>query len=257
MTLSSGLGYWHWCVDCQHAAGTSRQRFLRINFFALLFALAANFLGITSKLLGLLPDLQGLYLLPADFTQFFPVKGWKRCSAEGAFDFIYPVEWLQDQAVALARQARGAQDQMMTAQRKRRRAPQVETVAAFGPPRGDASENVSVVKSKLPGTLALRSLGDPAEAAQRLLATALAPDGAGTAATLIEAIGEMRGSADYQLIYQFEYTVEFDDGRELHNVCAIGAKDDTLYTLTVLAPESAWESRSEKLTQVAQSFRLL
>jgi len=27
--------------------GTTRERFLRINFFALLFALAANFLGMT------------------------------------------------------------------------------------------------------------------------------------------------------------------------------------------------------------------
>jgi hypothetical protein len=70
--------------------GTSRQRFLRINLTALLFALATNFLGLTSALLSLLPDLQGLYVIPADLTLFFPVKGWKRYTGEGAFELIYP-----------------------------------------------------------------------------------------------------------------------------------------------------------------------
>ena len=73
-------------------------------------------------------------------------------------------------------------------------------MAAFGPPRGDASENVSVVKSKLPGRLSLRSLGEPKEAAQRLLDTAIAPEGSGKVASLIDAIGETRGSESYQLV---------------------------------------------------------
>ena len=58
--------------------GTTRERFLRINFFALLFALFANFLGMTSFLLGLLPELQGLYIIPAELTQagatYFPLS---------------------------------------------------------------------------------------------------------------------------------------------------------------------------------------
>ena len=33
------------------------------------------------------------------------------------------------------------------------------TFRSAGPPRGDASENVSVVRSKLPGTLLLKNLG--------------------------------------------------------------------------------------------------
>jgi hypothetical protein len=157
--------------------GTSRARFLRINFAALLFALAANFLGVTSFLLGLLPDLQGLYVVPAELTQFYPVKGWKRFRGEGTFEFIYPARWLQDQAVALANQARGVEDQLQTAQSRRKRlAPSVRTVAAFGPPRGDASENVSVVRSQLGGALALKNLGTPEDAAQRLLDTAIAPE---------------------------------------------------------------------------------
>ncbi|KAJ1491393.1 hypothetical protein T484DRAFT_1774584, partial [Baffinella frigidus] len=45
------------------------SRFTTINLAALAFALAANFLGTTSFLLSLLPGLDGLYLLPAEFTQ--------------------------------------------------------------------------------------------------------------------------------------------------------------------------------------------
>ena len=83
--------------------GTSRARFLRINLFALAFAFASNFLGMTSFLLGLLPDLQGLYLIPDQLTQFYPVQGWKRFRGEGTFEFIYPARWLTDQVSALSR----------------------------------------------------------------------------------------------------------------------------------------------------------
>ena len=58
-------------------------------------------------------------------------------------------------AVALQQQARGVEDQMMTSQQrqtKKRRAPLVQTIAAFGPARGfgtqdpGALENVSLVR---------------------------------------------------------------------------------------------------------------
>jgi PsbP len=42
----------------------------------------------------------------------------------------------------------------------------------------------------------------------------------------------------------------------LHNICVIAARGDELYTLTVLAPEKEWTSKSEKLQKVADSFRL-
>ena len=74
---------------------------------------------------------------------------------------------------------------MMTVPRNRNRvSSRVQTVAAFGPPRGDASENVSVVRSKLGGPLALESLGAPEVAAQRLLDSAIAPEDSGKVSTL-------------------------------------------------------------------------
>jgi len=129
----------------------------------------------------------------------------------------------------------------------------VSTSVAFGPPRGDSSENVSVVRSRIPGTFTLRgTLGEPELAAQRLLDTAIAPPGSGKQSRLIEAFGEVRGSSE---VYQFEYVVTLKDGRRLHNACAIFDKDSVLYTLTVLCPEDDWDAKSDKLLQVAGSFR--
>ena len=68
-------------------------------------ALGANFLGITSLLLGLLPNRAGLYLIPADLTQFYPVGGWKRYIGDGEYELIYPAAWLQDPAVVFSNQA--------------------------------------------------------------------------------------------------------------------------------------------------------
>jgi hypothetical protein len=71
-----------------------------------MIALGANFLGLTSFLLGLLPNRAGLYLIPADLTQFYPVGGWKRYIGDGDYELIYPASWLQDQAVVFSNQAR-------------------------------------------------------------------------------------------------------------------------------------------------------
>jgi hypothetical protein len=129
----------------------------------------------------------------------------------------------------------------------------VSTSVAFGPPRGDSSENVSVVRSRIPGSFTLRgTLGEPELAAQRLLDTAIAPPGSGKQSRLIKAFGEVRGSSE---VYQFEYVVTLKDGRRLHNACAIFDKDSVLYTLTVLCPEDDWDAKSDKLLQVAGSFR--
>jgi hypothetical protein len=98
--------------------GTSRRRFIGLNLFALFFAFFANFAGVTSWALGLMPGLDGLYLLPPELTLFYPVKGWKRYVGEGAYEFIYPQKWLADQAVTFANAAKGQQDQTMMAMPK-------------------------------------------------------------------------------------------------------------------------------------------
>lgn len=140
--------------------------------------------------------------------------------------------------------------------------PLPHTDAALGPPGGDAEENVSVVKSRVrPGFSLEGTLGPPRQAAETLLATAIAAPGSGKNATLINARAESRGAAG-GLVYEFEYVVRRDDGPRrfaLHSLSVIAARpaEDTLFTLTVLAPETLWKEREAELRQVAQSFRLL
>lgn len=62
-------------------------------------------------------------------------------------------------------------------------------------------------------------------------------------------------------MYEFEYIVRREEGPRrfaLHSLSVIAARpeEDTLFTLTVLAPESRWAQREGELRQVAQSFRL-
>jgi hypothetical protein len=38
-------------------------------------------------------------------------------------------------------------------------------------------------------------------------------------------------------VYQFEYVVRLPSGVTLHNICAVCVREDTLYSLTALAPE--------------------
>lgn len=104
------------------------------------------------------------------------------------------------------------------------------------------------------------TLGAPQQAAETLLATAIAPPGSGKNATLIGARAEFRAPGG--LVYEFEYIVKRESGPQqfaLHSLSVIAARpeEDALFTLTVLAPESRWREREGQLRQVADSFRLI
>ncbi len=103
------------------------------------------------------------------------------------------------------------------------------------------------------------TLGAPQQAAEFLLSTAIAPPGSGKNTTLIDARAETRLPGG--LVYEFEYIVRRDDGPRpfaLHSLSVIAARpeENTLFTLTVLAPDALWREREAELRQVAQSFRL-
>jgi hypothetical protein len=104
------------------------------------------------------------------------------------------------------------------------------------------------------------TLGAPWRAAETLLATAIAPPGSNKNATLIDARAETREPGG--LVYELEYIVRREEGPRrfaLHSLSVIAARpaENTLFTLTVLAPESRWKEREGQLRQVAESFRLL
>jgi len=79
---------------------------------------------------------------------------------------------------------------------------------------------------------------------------------------LVDAREEGReGGVEGGKVYVFEYVVGKEGGREkggLHSLSVIAARpeENTLFTLTVLAPERRWGEREKELREVARSFRL-
>lgn len=263
--------------DLNRLGSSPRRFFFQVGFVAPVVALSGNLFGVTSALLGTLPEET---LSSTRLDTYFPARGFTRWVApDQAYEFLVPQGWLQDQAVVLARaqqqvmpntneslerQMRAARQASMPNPKRKLAGPDV----AFGPPErsGDNTENVSVVRQRLMAGFSLRrTLGEPQAAAERLLSTAIAPPGSGRTTELLSAGESLRpaprksgvANPEAGLCYDLEYILTRQDGRRVHNLALIMARGDDLFTLTVLAPESEWASKEDKLRRVAQSFRLL
>ena len=126
--------------------------------------------------------------------------------------------------------------------------------AAFGPMNTDGRDNVSVIKSLvMPGFSLKGTLGEPKEAAERLLANVIAPPASGKTATLMDAYAQDR---DGQPSYVFEYTVQKGDFFFQHSVSVIMSRGNCLFTLTAVAPEDKWATQEKVVKTIANSFRL-
>ncbi|CAM9645086.1 unnamed protein product [Chrysoparadoxa australica] len=234
-----------------------RRRFITYTSLGAAIALGGNLFGVTSALLSLAPG----EAAKLELDQLYPVNGFKRCSVStSGYTFVYPVAWVADQSVALRQQRAGVKDldPPSLAELKRRRQQSVGPEVAFGPPGrgGPERENVSVVKQALMPGFSLRgSLGDPWEAAEKLLNTAIAPPASGKEWELVDAFEEQRGPSS---VYQFEYIVEKPGRFKLHNLSVITSRGDELITLTVIAPATVWDRPKERdqLKRVAASFHL-
>lgn len=233
--------------------GTSRGRIVQFVSLAAFLGLAGDLFGITSALLSLPPLASPARELKLD--TYYPVGGFKRYVDDSeAFELVYPKRWLEDQAVYVARtnEQAGLRSGDAEALLKKRRAGPA-AIVAFGPPRGTSRENLSVFRSNLVPGFSLRgTLGPPREAAQRLLDTAIAPEGSGKTATLIDARETSLG------YYAFEYTLTLASQQiTLHNLAVVAQRQGKfLYTLTILAPDDVWPSRKDVFEQVADSFKL-
>merc|ERR1712127_403035 len=153
--------------------------------------------------------------------------------------------------------------------------------------------NVSIIISpNLRKGFTLQSIGPtPTEAAELLLRTSLTPEGSGRVGTLLNACEEQRGDTDSGRLYQFEYRVDRGSrGVPLRAISVIAvttapveqemmmmmngipptnaggvssrsaATGGSLITMTVIAPESLWETNpvyEEKLRTIANSFKVI
>lgn len=251
--------------DLMRALGTNPRRIFLSLTTSTGIALAANFLGVTSNLLGSVPpDI----VESTGLDTYYPVKDFKRYNGEG-YTLTIPKEWVADTAVELAKAMRRAGTLDYGMKRPSSGAPGAGVLpdAAFGPPgkkdaRGltpqGADTNISVVTSRLRPGFSLRgSLGPPKDAAETLLRVSLAPEGSGRVGTLLTASEELRGGTS---VYQFEYDIDRGERglplRAISVICVLGGK--VLITSTVVAPKADWadEKYAAKLRRIIESFRL-
>ncbi|CAN0020439.1 unnamed protein product, partial [Hapterophycus canaliculatus] len=166
--------------DDMRANGVTRERFFLYNLLGVAVALGGNLFGVTSGLLGTVAP-EASRDLRVDL--LFPIGGFKRFySPEDGYEFMYPETWVGDSGLALRRQ-RDLEDMRASpaavAKARQRRSSSAPDVA-FGPQGGNGVENVSLVKSELMAGFSLRrTLGQPKEAAEKLLSTVIAPPDSG------------------------------------------------------------------------------
>lgn len=236
--------------DVIQRKGFSLRRFVFFNALAVVLALGANFVGITSLLLT---QTQPEVFRSAGLDELYPIGGLsKYVDREDAYSFVYPYNWVKDRYLILA-EARNRELPLQLRDRKTRLLPD----AAFGPPNGKGLDNVSVVKNRLmPGFTLKGTLGEPRVAAERLLSESIAPAQSGKTASLIDAF-EVQGENGRSATYVFEFTVQKGEDFFQHSIAAVASRGEELFTLTYVSPERSWTSVEPVAKEVARSFTVL
>ena len=238
-------------------------RFVAYNLLAVALAFGSNFLGLTSAVMSATnPD----YFRSARFDQLYSVGGFRRhVDVEDRYEYIFPENWLFDRSIMLA----DARERDMPKILRDRKETPVRPDSAYGPDQGngqpgDGRENLSVIKSNvMPGFTLEGTLGEPKEAAERLLQNVIAPSGSGKKYELINAFSD---NYDGSPVYIFEYTVQKEAsisssnvpkrGFYQHSISVIMSRGTELFTMTGVAPESKWEEQKQTIKQITESFRI-
>eukprot|EP00590_Aulacoseira_subarctica_P011216 CAMPEP_0172435044 /NCGR_PEP_ID=MMETSP1064-20121228/70959_1 /TAXON_ID=202472 /ORGANISM="Aulacoseira subarctica , Strain CCAP 1002/5" /LENGTH=247 /DNA_ID=CAMNT_0013183317 /DNA_START=259 /DNA_END=1002 /DNA_ORIENTATION=- len=241
--------------------GTSPRRIFLSFASAVSISLGTNFLGGTSLLLSFIPE---DVVEQSSLDLFYPRGPFKRVRGtedNDYYSFLIPKSWVADTSLELARATRRTKSLDYT-KKPRRSASSSGMIpdVAFGPPGSNSTSrtNVSVVVTKvLPGFTLPGTLGSPVIAANALLQTIIAPQDSGRKATLLKVSEEFRGMSN---IYQFEYWLDFFSGnnstqnddvakdRRLRAISVIAERNqDTLLTLTVVAPEIEWQQDQQRM----------
>jgi len=230
-------------------------RFIFYNLLAVFLALTANFSGVTSALLSTNSE----YFASLKLDQLYPINGnMRKIDADDKYEFLVPATWLPDKAISLAEARERELPQALRQKRLQQRGQSLRPDSAYGPAEQGVSikgkfENVSVIKSSvLPGFSLRGTLGAPKEAAEALLKSMFAREGAVDEVTydILEAREEIRGGLP---AYVFEYTVRKPD-RFQHTICVIISRGNELFTMSAMAPQSEWATEKEKIETITNSF---
>lgn len=114
----------------------------------------------------------------------------------------------------------------------------------------ESSENVSVVISQIPENQSLKEIGDPSEVGYKILKKAIAPEGSGRKAELVNAIAVEKKDKSY---YILEYAVKLAN-QDRHDIASVAISRGKLFSINVSTTASRWEKTAEKLKQVVASF---
>ncbi|HLP87537.1 MAG TPA: photosystem II reaction center PsbP [Nostocaceae cyanobacterium] len=117
----------------------------------------------------------------------------------------------------------------------------------------EVSENVSVVMSKVPEGKTLAELGTPTEVGYKLGKAALAPEGSGRTAELINA-GQKE--FDGKLYYLLEYLVKLPNQSDRHNVASVAVSRGKLFTFNASVPEKRWRRVQRLIDDSVNSFKV-
>ena len=241
------------------ASGIDPVRFISYNLLALVLAIGANFLGVTS---AIMTSTSPETFRSLGIDQLYDIGGYRRyTAADLKYSFMFPSTWEQDRTV-LAKKLRLNELPTKLRDVSGNTGPDVALTPVKGSIPRSNRNNVSVIKTKvLPGFSMKGTLGPPQEAAEFLLKNSIAPPGSGKEYQLLGATEDKDPGLGGDR-YIFEYTVRKadKDGNLLfnqHSISVIMNRGTDLYTLTVVAPQQDWNLRADAATKIAQSFKLV
>ncbi|BAZ80411.1 photosystem II reaction center PsbP [Sphaerospermopsis kisseleviana CS-549] len=115
----------------------------------------------------------------------------------------------------------------------------------------EVSENVSVVISPVPEGKSLTELGTPNEVGYKLGKAALAPEGSGRSAELVNVAQK---ETDGKTYYFLEYEVQLPNREKRHNIASVAVSRGKLFTFNASVPERRWKKLQRMIDEVVSSF---
>lgn len=117
----------------------------------------------------------------------------------------------------------------------------------------EASENISVVISPVPGNKSLTDLGSPTEIGYKLGKNALAPEGSGRTAELVDAAEREVDGTKY---YKLEYNIRLPNKKQRHNLASVAVSRGKLFTLNASVSERRWPRVKRLIEESVNSFQV-
>jgi photosystem II oxygen-evolving enhancer protein 2 len=115
----------------------------------------------------------------------------------------------------------------------------------------EVTENVSVVVSPVPEGKTLAELGTPTDVGYKLGKNALAPEGSGRTAELVNAEQREGNGKTYYLL---EYAIKLPNNQQRHNLASVTVSHGKLFTFNASIPERRWSKVKRMIEDTVDSF---